>query len=98
FRPKPQLARKISRDRQKRTRGLGFGSEGRMIIDGSFNYTLVILSVIISTAGSYTALDLAGRVRVSAGRSRQAWLLGASLAMGGGIWSMHFVAMLAFIM
>ena len=69
-----------------------------MIIDGNFNLTLVILSVVISTAASYTALDLAGRVRVSAGRSRQAWLLGAALAMGGGIWSMHFVAMLAFVM
>lgn len=69
-----------------------------MVIDSSFNLTLVILSVIISTAASYTALDLAGRVRVSVSRSRQAWLLGASLAMGGGIWAMHFVAMLAFVM
>jgi NO-binding membrane sensor protein with MHYT domain len=63
---------------------------------GRFDPTLVALSVVIATAASYTALDLAGRGRAAAGRARQAWLGAAAIAMGGGIWSMHFVAMLAF--
>ena len=69
-----------------------------MLMSGSFDLSLVALSVVIATAASYTALDLAGRVRVSRGRVRLAWLILAAVTMGGGIWSMHFVAMLAFVM
>jgi PAS domain S-box-containing protein len=59
-------------------------------------FPLVALSVLIAICASYTALTLAGRVTVARGRARTAWLLGGSVAMGSGIWSMHFVAMLAF--
>ena len=69
-----------------------------MLMSGSFDLSLVALSVVIATAASYTALDLAARVRVSRGRVRLAWLILAAVTMGGGIWSMHFVAMLAFVM
>jgi PAS domain S-box-containing protein len=69
-----------------------------MAVSGSFNLALVLLSVVIATGASYTALDLAGRLRVSRGRTRLAWLTLAAVTMGGGIWSMHFVAMLAFVM
>ena len=55
---------------------------------------LVILSVVIALIASYTALDLSGRVTVAQGRVRTAWLVGGAIAMGVGIWSMHFVAML----
>src|SRR5258708_5343531 len=68
-----------------------------MLMEGRFDPTLVALSVIIATAASYTALDLASRVPGSTGRPRLAWLAAAAIAMGGGIWSMHFIAMLAFI-
>ena len=57
---------------------------------------LVVLSIVIAVLASYTSLDLAGRMRVSSGVWWVAWLPAAALAMGGGIWSMHFVAMLAF--
>jgi PAS domain S-box-containing protein len=57
---------------------------------------LVALSIAIALLASYTALDLAGRIRVSTGRARLGWLAAASVALGGGIWAMHFVAMLAF--
>jgi PAS domain S-box-containing protein len=57
---------------------------------------LVALSILISILASYTALALAGRVTAAHGRARRAWLLGGSVAMGIGVWSMHFVAMLAF--
>lgn len=69
-----------------------------MVIAGTHDTTLVILSILVAIVASYTALDLAGRVRVTAGTARYGWLATAALAMGGGIWSMHFVAMLAFSM
>ena len=45
---------------------------------------------------SYAALDLAGRVRSESGSTRLGWLSGGAAVMGLGIWSMHFVGMLAF--
>ncbi|MDT7817675.1 MAG: hypothetical protein QOJ42_7591, partial [Acidobacteriaceae bacterium] len=42
------------------------------------------------------ALDLAGRVTSARTRVRFVWLTGGSLAMGLGIWSMHYIGMLAF--
>src|SRR5690348_8072390 len=57
---------------------------------------LVVLSVVIAMFASYTALDLASRMHAAAGWLRTAWLVSAAVAMGGGIWAMHFVAMLAF--
>jgi PAS domain S-box-containing protein len=65
---------------------------------GSYNYALVALSVLIAMFASYTALDLAGRVTASRGWSRAVWLLGGAGAMGTGIWSMHYIGMLAFIL
>ena len=56
---------------------------------------LVALSILIAALASYTALDLATRMRAASGRTRRAWLAAAAIAMGGGIWSMHFVGMLA---
>jgi PAS domain S-box-containing protein len=63
---------------------------------GSYEFPLVAVSIFIAIVASYTALMLAGRVAMNSGRSRLVWLLGGSVAMGSGIWSMHFVAMLAY--
>jgi PAS domain S-box-containing protein len=63
---------------------------------GSYNGGLVALSVVVATAAAYVALDLAGRVAQTTGRSRALWLLGGAISMGTGIWSMHYLAMLAF--
>jgi len=62
---------------------------------GTHDTMLVIMSVMIAMFASYTALDLAGRIRASSGWTRRAWLAAAATAMGGGVWTMHFVAMLA---
>ena len=67
-----------------------------MIITGTHDPALVTLSILIAVSASYTALDLASRVRASTGWLRFTWLATAAVAMGGGIWAMHFVAMLAF--
>jgi PAS domain S-box-containing protein len=65
---------------------------------GSYNYSLVALSVLIAIFASYAALDLAGRVTAAGGWTRAVWLLGGAGAMGTGIWSMHYIGMLAFIL
>src|SRR5882724_187542 len=65
---------------------------------GSYNDALVALSVFIAIFASYAALDLAGRVTAASGWTRMAWLLGGAAAMGTGIWSMHYIGMLAFIL
>jgi PAS domain S-box-containing protein len=63
---------------------------------GSYAYGPIVLSVLIAILASYTALDLAGRVTASRGRARLVWLVAGATSMGIGIWSMHFVGMLAF--
>ena len=65
-------------------------------MNGTYNLNLVILSVLIAFATSYTALDLLTRMRISRGKVFWVCLVGGALAMGCGIWSMHFVGMLAF--
>src|SRR5688500_3154631 len=65
---------------------------------GEFQPMLVVVSILIAVFASYTALDLAGSVSHARGRARAAWLTGGSVALGVGIWSMHFVGMLAFRM
>ncbi len=65
-------------------------------VHGSYDTVLVVCSYVIAVVASYTALDLAGRVSTSERINRWLWLLFGSVAMGMGIWSMHFVGMLAF--
>jgi len=64
----------------------------------SYNDALVALSVLIAMFASYVALDIAGRVTAAVGWTRAVWLLGGAVAMGTGIWSMHYIGMLAFIL
>ena len=66
------------------------------LLTGSYDHLVVALSVVIAVAASYAALDLAGRVTASKGWPFAAWLTCGSIAMGIGIWSMHFTGMLAF--
>src|SRR6266436_88063 len=63
---------------------------------GFYDYRLVSLSVLIAICAAYAALDLAGRTAATSGRVRLAWLAGGAIAMGVGIWSMHYIGMLAF--
>lgn len=51
---------------------------------------------MMAILASYLAVDLAGQVTRSIGSSRLAWIVGGGFAMGTGIWSMHFIGMLAF--
>lgn len=62
----------------------------------TYNFLLVGLSALIAMLASYITLELASWVTVSRGLDRQIWLVMGAIVMGIGIWSMHFIAMLAF--
>lgn len=73
-------------------------SSTNIAIHASYDLTLVMLSIVVAIGAAYAALELAGRVAVTQGRLRLVWLLGGATAMGIGIWSMHFIGMMAFQM
>jgi NO-binding membrane sensor protein with MHYT domain len=60
-----------------------------------YDQILVVVSFIVAILASYTALNMAGRVSTSSGSSSWVWLTGGGVAMGIGIWAMHFIGMLA---
>ncbi len=66
------------------------------ILNGTYQPMLVVLSMGVATWASFVALNVASRIWSSTGWPRIGWILAAATAMGGGIWSMHFIAMLAF--
>ncbi|MBV6749613.1 EAL domain-containing protein [Pseudomonas chlororaphis] len=63
---------------------------------GSYSSALVFMSLCVAILASYTALDLAGRIATARGRAVYLWMAGGAMAMGVGVWSMHFIGMLAF--
>jgi two-component system sensor histidine kinase/response regulator len=70
-------------------------SHGTALI-GYYNIPFVVLSVVIAVFAAYAALALAGRMTPATGAVRYAWLGGGALAMGTGIWAMHYIGMEAF--
>jgi PAS domain S-box-containing protein len=62
----------------------------------SYNPSLVTLSILIAVLASYTALSLASHVASSGNSHARLWLIGGAVSMGVGIWSMHFIGMMAF--
>jgi len=71
-------------------------SAPEQVLRYSYSYDLVALSFLIAAMASYAAFNLAGRIANYRDRKRFAWLAGGALAMGIGIWSMHYTGMLAF--
>ena len=64
------------------------------MIETSYSVGLVTLSVVVATMGAYVAIETAQRIRTERHR-RFLWTCCGALAMGVGIWTMHFVGMLA---
>ncbi|SNY75930.1 bifunctional diguanylate cyclase/phosphodiesterase [Enterobacter sp. CC120223-11] len=56
---------------------------------------LVAISFVIAILAAWTALSMAGRVSTSRGKAAWIWLSGGGVAMGIGVWAMHFIGMLA---
>lgn len=67
-------------------------------LKGVYDSRLVILSYLVAGMASYVALDLTGRLRDHNNTKKDTWLwlIGGAIAMGSGIWSMHFIGMLSF--
>ena len=63
-------------------------------MNGLYQPLYAALCLISALAGSWTALDLLGRIHANIGRARSAWLAAASLALGLSIWAADFEAML----
>jgi NO-binding membrane sensor protein with MHYT domain len=64
-------------------------------LTSSYNPQLVAFSFLVAIFSSFVALDLARRVTESSGLAARIWLIFGALVMGSGVWSMHFVGMLA---
>ncbi len=76
---------------------LDFSIDRALAMVATYDPILVMLSFLIASLGSYTALGVAERVEAAARTvDRWTWLAVGSLAMGGGVWAMHFIGMLAF--
>lgn len=65
------------------------------MVSASYSPALVLISLCVAILASYTALDLSGRIATARGRTVYLWIGGGALAMGFGVWSMHFIGMLA---
>jgi NO-binding membrane sensor protein with MHYT domain len=64
---------------------------------GVYDPGLVATSVVIAILAAYVGLSISGRIAAAqTGRSRWAWICAGAVVMGGGIWAMHFIGMLAF--
>lgn len=77
--------------------------EGRVrvlapMMTASYDYRLIVLSVAFALLAAYAAFDLAGRVTATRGWAKALWLAGGAAAMGLGIWTMHYIGMLALIL
>ncbi len=76
-----------------------FGPPPTDAIHGYYEIILVALSYLVACLASFVALDFSGRLQAEKNRTAKIyWLAGGCFAMGSGIWSMHFIGMLAFIM
>lgn len=66
------------------------------MLPSSYDTILVIASIVVAIIASYTSLCMAVRLSGATGKAKFYWLIGGASAMGFGIWSMHFIGMLAF--
>src|SRR5258708_2059900 len=65
--------------------------------EGEFDLDLVALSIAIAIMAAFVALSLASRIAAATSVwGRWAWTGAGAFSMGGGIWAMHFIGMLAF--
>lgn len=72
-------------------------SQSALVMFGSYDWGMVVLSVMIAAITSTMAMQLAGMSREEGGRmTRQVAILSGALVLGAGVWSMHFIGMLAF--
>lgn len=69
-----------------------------IILHGEYSIPIVLLSILIACFAAYTALSMNERIQQTSFFHRSFWRVLASIAMGLGIWSMHFIGMSAYIL
>lgn len=73
------------------------GQYPRQALNGSHNLGLVVLSYCVALIASYTAIITVERVKIYLTHTgRFVWLAISAIIAGIGVWSMHFIGMLAF--
>lgn len=65
-------------------------------LHGEYNGWVILLSFIIALFVSYSALNLVYKISHSKGKVQQGWMLAGAFVMGSGVWTMHFIGMMAF--
>ncbi|MHA6252467.1 bifunctional diguanylate cyclase/phosphodiesterase [Oceanobacillus sp. CAU 1775] len=65
-------------------------------MDGTYNYYIVALSILIAIFASYSAINIASKLTIAHNKNKIFWLLAGAIVLGSGVWSMHFIGMLAF--
>lgn len=77
-----------------------YGPVPSNVMSGYYNLNIVALSYFVASLAGFVALDITERFRTSGitNQTKFIWLLFGAIAMGMGIWTMHFIGMLAFIM
>lgn len=59
------------------------------------NPGLAALSLLVAVMSAYTALDLTARLRTASAHVATWWILGGALHLGGGLWAMHQIGLIA---
>lgn len=68
---------------------------GSKMLHVSWDPVLIGISFVVAFIASFIALDSAGKVAISNRRESTFWRLSGGATLGMGIWSMHFIGMLA---
>jgi NO-binding membrane sensor protein with MHYT domain/CheY-like chemotaxis protein len=75
------------------------GVDPSQALPAKYNYALVLLSYLVAALGGYAFLQFASRIaELRDSGLRFGWLAIGAIAMGGGIWAMHFIGMLAHVL
>lgn len=67
-----------------------------MYITGEYNIYIILLSIIILITAAYISFIIISKISVASQKHKLFWLFTGSITMGIGIWSFHFIGMLAF--
>jgi len=72
-------------------------SQTTLLMFGSYDIGMVLLSILIAVMTATMAMQLAGMAQEAGkGLNRQVAILSGAVVLGAGVWSMHFIGMLAF--
>ncbi|MBM4200843.1 MAG: histidine kinase, partial [Gammaproteobacteria bacterium] len=72
------------------------GRDLQLALQARYNSGLVILSILVACLAAYAAISIAARIRAAERPAvERVWLLAGAVTLGGGVWAMHFLGMLA---